>query len=111
MKSWGAWCEYTFDVEEDCYVDISLEHRCKPCAAYEPMMSSVLGWFDDKDKGGWEIDGYPDNTYMELLGFKYLLEVDGVKQRTAWDCAPQLGKDGVAFIQSIKDPPHMGRYP
>ncbi len=103
MKSWGAWCEYTFDVEEDCYVDISLSIAANR-AAYEPMMSSVLGWFDDKDKGGWEIDGYPDNTYMELLGFKYLLEVDGVKQRTAWDCAPQLGKDGVAFIQSIKDP-------
>lgn len=103
IKSWGAWTEYTFDVEDDCLLDLSLcvaAHR----GPYEGMMGSVLGWLNDKDKGGWEIDGYPDNTFMELLGYKYTLEFDGVKQRTAWDCAPKLGKNGVEFIQSIKDP-------
>lgn len=103
LKCWGAWTEYTFDVESDCNVDISLSvaaHR----GPYEGMINSVLGWFNDRSKGGWEIDGYPDNTYMELMGYKYLLEVDGVKQRTNWDCAPKYNKNGVEFVQSIKDP-------
>jgi hypothetical protein len=103
LKKWGIWAEYTFDVEEDCEIDVSLAvaaHR----TPYESGIQSNLYWWDDKSQGGYVVDGFDDDPYMKILGFKYTMALDDEIQRTAYESAPIFHNNGITFLNSIKDP-------
>ncbi len=106
IENWGVWAEYTFDVEEDCNIDISLRvaaHRwpLEACFAYQPYAY----WGLSMAENGYYLESpYEDFNYFELFGYKYTLALDGEIQRTAYDAAPIYAGNGTSYMQAVGDP-------
>lgn len=103
VKCWGAWTEYTFDVTEDCLVDISLR-----VAHHRSCHDGVVGpgskyWWEDPKNGGFVLEGGDDDTedYFQMYAGKYQLYMDGVVQRIAYDAQPKWNKNGITFEREI----------
>lgn len=103
IKNWSIWAEYTFEAEEDCLIDISLAVAANR-AWYEGAIANDKYWWLDKADKGYVIDGFDGNSYQEMFHHKYMLELDGELQRTAYNAAPEFKEDGYAFLHAVRDP-------
>ncbi len=106
LNRWSMWAEYTFEAEEDCFIDISLAvaaHR----TSFEGCAKEALGfWWASKDEGGYVVEGFDDTPWMDMMGFKYMVSLDGTPQRTAYSSAPAFTSGGNAyeFLHAVRDP-------
>lgn len=109
MDGFGSWFEYTFNMEKDGFVDISIgacSHSgtwiSQVLAGGLPKNSAVLGegydngayvtkYKKSREEGGYEVEGL-DDDFLKLYGFCYVVSFDGVEQRTNWDIRPKPNK-------------------
>lgn len=71
----GAWAEYTVNVEKELYADFSISHGIAN-ANYNAYRSTGY------QHGSLEIDGKPGVNYLKEYGGGYMLYVDGVPCRS-----------------------------
>lgn len=101
FKNWGAWTEYTFEVEEACQLGISLSvsaHR----TTFEPQITTGSTYW----KKNWRLGGYrlldePYTEFFQAYGHKYMLSFDGELLRTNYDKAPAFEGNGVQFLKEV----------
>ncbi len=84
-------------------IDISLAVAANR-AWYEGAIANDKYWWLDKADKGYVIDGFDGNSYQEMFHHKYMLELDGELQRTAYNAAPEFKEDGYAFLHAVRDP-------
>ena len=107
LDGFGSWFEYTFEMEEDGFVDISLAvgtHTALPFqdiltggpTRVEPDKGYVTNYKKDRAEGGYDVEGL-DDDYLKLYGFCYTLAVDGVEYPTNWETRALPGKNNGAI--------------
>lgn len=103
VKCWGAWTEYTFDVPQDCTVDISLRIAHHRSCFDQVIGSGSIYWWEEPKNGGFVLEGGDDDNedYFQMYAGKYKLYLDGDVQRTAYDAQPKWNKNGVTFEREI----------
>lgn len=110
-KGFGSFAEYAFDMAEDGYLDISVlagPHR--------------LGWYDavnaqgygdnpfvtkhgkERSEGGYEVEGV-EGDYLQQYGFSYIVYLDDVPLRTAWDIRPTVNTRTGALLETVAKNP------
>ncbi len=111
MDGFGSWFEYTFEMEEDGYVDISIG----ACSHHKTWLPQVLAggckasnqeglerggyitkYKKSREEGGYEVEGL-DDDFLKLYGFCYVMSFDGVDQRTNWPVRP-IGNERTGAI-------------
>lgn len=92
IDGFGTWFEYTFEMEEDGYVDISLSgssHNAFYSTFIQGGTRAVEGVYPTtynkpRAEGGYVVEGL-DDDFLKLYGFCYILSLDGEEQRTNWE--------------------------
>lgn len=103
LDGFGSWFEYTFEMEQDGYVDISLAVTSHMAIPYqdvltggptriEPDKGYVTNYKKDRAEGGYEVEGL-DDDYLKLYGFCYTVALDGVEYPTNWESRPIPGRN------------------
>ncbi len=107
----SSWFNYTFEMEEDGYVDISIAACAHDVAYFTSVICGgaranggeyVTKYNKPREEGGYVVDGL-DDDYLTLYGFSYLLKFDDELQRTNWDKFPETHKANglIAFTKWI----------
>ncbi len=92
IDGFGTWFEYTFEMEEDGYVDISIAATSH--AAFYPGIIQggtratggeyTTAYNKPREDGGYVVEGL-DDDFLKLYGFCYILSFDGKEQLTNWE--------------------------
>lgn len=92
IDGFGTWFEYTFEMEENGYVDISLAATSH--AAFYPGVIQggtratggeyTTAYNKPREEGGYVVEGL-DDDFLKLYGFCYILSFDGKEQLTNWE--------------------------
>lgn len=106
LDGFGSWFEYTFEMEEDGYVDISLAVTTHTAMPYQQVLTAgeyravtneyVTNYNKPREEGGYVVEGL-DDDFLKLYGFSYLVSVDGEECLTNWDSRPMPGKNNGAI--------------
>lgn len=105
--NFGCWLEYTFDVTEDCEMDLTLRTASHLSGAYAPVAqlgSSAYG--KSRENGGFSVDGM-DEDYLKKYFSSVIVYLDGVPLRTNWDVQPSFaaaGNNADAFKELLQHP-------
>ena len=109
LDGFGSWFEYTFEMEEDGYVDISLGACANSLSAFSEIMQGGTralkneyhtAYNKPREEGGYVVDGL-DDDYLKRYGFCYILSFDGEEQRTNWESRGMPNPKTGAFSSSV----------
>lgn len=98
MDGFGGWVDYTFDMAEDGFLDLSIAAMPHALGGYEDVMAGgsrridtsvyptgyMTGYKKDRSERGYEVEGLNDD-FLKLYGFSYVCYIDGEPLRTNWD--------------------------
>lgn len=96
----SSWFNYTFEMEEDGYVDISIAAAAHDVAYYTQVVCGgaranggayITKYNKPREEGGYVVDGL-DDDFLKLYGYSYLLKFDDELQRTNWESFPETHK-------------------
>jgi len=99
MDGFGAWFEYTFEMEEDGYVDISIAASTHNATWFQDVMTGgpskakpdngyITKYQKPREEGGYEVEGL-DDDFLKLYGFCYVVSFDGEDLLTNWETRPK----------------------
>ncbi len=115
MDGFGSWFEYTFEMEEDGYVDISICAGTHAGTAFNQVIAGgttannkeyYTKYQKPREEGGYEVEGL-DDDFLKLYGFCYVLSFDGVDQPTNWDRRPMGNKRTGAISPAVWSNPEL----
>lgn len=118
MDGFGGWVDYTFDMAEDGFLDISIAACAHALGGYEDVMAGGTRRIDtsvyptgywtnykkDRAEGGYEVEGLNDD-FLKLYGFSYVCYIDGEPMRTNWDIRYKTNpKTGAVIPDNVCNP-------
>ena len=115
MDGFGSWFEYTFEMEQDGYVDISICAGTHAGTAFNNVIAGgttanqnayYTKYQKPREEGGYEVEGL-DDDFLKLYGFCYVLSFDGVDQPTNWDRRPMGNKRTGAISAAVWSNPEL----
>lgn len=102
-KNWGAWLEYTFDVAEDCIVDISLKAGSH-WGAYAGVSGGTGKYGKSRQDGGYVIDGMNED-WVKRYCASVVLSLDDNNVATNWNSYPKnAGLSQLEYAALVSDP-------
>lgn len=102
-KNWGAWLEYTFDVPEDCVVDISLKAGSH-WAAYAGVSGGTGKYGLAREEGGYTIDGMSED-WVKRYCAAAVVSLDDKNLTTNWSAYPKnTGFAQFEYASFVSDP-------
>lgn len=101
-NNFGTWLEYTFDVPDDCYADISLKAGSN-WNAYGAVAGGTGKFGKARADGGYVVEGMTEDWVKRYVG-GVVLSLDGADLRTNWDSHPKSNGDKEGFRTLLNDP-------
>lgn len=102
-KNWGAWLEYTFDVPEDCVVDISLKAGSH-WGAFAGVSGGTGKYGNAREDGGYVIDGMNED-WVKRYCAAVVLSLDDNNLASNWSSFPKnSGLSQLEYAALISDP-------
>jgi len=103
IKNWGAWLEYTFDVPQACYADISLKAGSH-WGAYAGVSGGTGKFGLSRANGGYSIDGMSED-WVKRYCSSAVVSLDGANLRTNWASYPKnTGFSQLEYAALASDP-------